>query len=392
MEQIKDFLQHRQREGTLRHLNKLVRLGNGRVKAADGCTGEMVDFSSNDYLGLSEHPVVIRGGREALHLGAGACAARLMSGDLDIHHRLEEAIARLKNKETALLFGSGYLANIGVIPALAGRGDVIFCDRLNHASIYDGCRLAGARVIRFHHNDANHLKELLAAKRGNYKNSLVVVESIYSMDGDRCPLPRIASLCARSGSRLMVDEAHATGIFGANGGGIIEEDGIGDMVDVAMGTLGKALGSYGAYVAGSGEMIDYLINRARSFIYATALPPAVTGASLAAVELVRAEPALRRRLFERVDFFKERLLQSGLDDDLGPSQIIPIIIGPSDAAVNIAANLRAFGIYATAIRPPTVPANTARLRFSVTRHHSEADLEKTAQLVAEQVLSHRSSI
>jgi glycine C-acetyltransferase/8-amino-7-oxononanoate synthase len=389
MGQITNYLQARRGQGALRELYPLIRLGNGRVKAADGSGPEMVDFSSNDYLGLSEHPVVIKGAQQALLLGAGSGAARLMSGDLTIHHRLEETVARLKNKEAALLFGSGYLANIGVIPALAGRGDVIFCDRLNHASIYDGCKLSGARVIRFHHNDTGHLRQLLTSKRQDFNRSLVVVESIYSMDGDRCPLQEIAEISRQHNCQLMVDEAHATGLFGKNGGGIIEEEGVSDLVDIAMGTFGKALGSYGAYIAASEELIHYLINRARSFIYATALPPAVIGASLAAVDLVQKDDSLRRELFDKVNFFKKCLNDNGLNDDLGPSQIVPIVVGESDTAMKIAENLRQQGVYATAVRPPTVPEGTARLRFSITRHHTEADLEKTARLAAEQIRTHR---
>ena len=213
-----------------------------------------------------------------------------MSGDLEINHQLEEEIAQLKSKEAALVFGSGYLANIGVIPALVGRGDLLVTDRLSHASIYDGCLLSGAKIIRFRHNDINHLQQILQEKRSQYNRVLVVVESIYSMDGDRCPLKELIDLKKQGAFLLMVDEAHATGIYGEHGGGVIEEEGVSDGVDVAMGTFGKALGSYGAYVAASQQMIDYLVNRARSFIYATGLPPAVIGASLAALHLVKTEP------------------------------------------------------------------------------------------------------
>ncbi|MCD6389692.1 MAG: aminotransferase class I/II-fold pyridoxal phosphate-dependent enzyme, partial [Desulfobulbaceae bacterium] len=311
--------------------------------------------------------------------GSGAGAARLMSGDLKIYHDLEKKIACLKGKEAALLFGSGYMTNSGIIPALAGRHDVIFSDRLNHASIYDGCRLARAKLHRFHHNDLNHLEELLRRHRGKGQ-ALIVVESIYSMDGDFCPLRELAALKERYDCLLMVDEAHATGLYGSNGSGLIEEEGVTDQVDIAMGTFGKALGSYGAYIAASRNMVGYLINRARSFIYSTALPPAVIGASTAAVDIIQAEPQLRRELHGKALLFKETLKKGGLDH-LGPSQIIPVLVGDSDKAMDMAASLRKEGIFTTAVRPPTVPPGTARLRFSITLHLSDDDILRCARLL-----------
>lgn len=385
MVDLKSWLQDQEAANTLRKLRPLKRLGGGRIKLLDNAaeTAPLLDFSSNDYLALSEHPTVINASREALEkYGSGAGAARLMSGDLEINHRLEHEIAQLKGKAAALIFGSGYMANTGIIPALMDRNNVIFTDRLNHASIYDGCRLSGAKLVRFHHNDLNHLEELLKEKRGSGQ-ALIVVESIYSMDGDRCPLENLVALKERFGCLLMVDEAHATGIFGPTGGGLIEEDEVGEYVDLAMGTFGKALGSYGAYVAASQEMIDYLVNRARSFIYSTALPPATIAASLAAVKLIRNEPQLRKELRNKVDLFKKSLRQGKITADLGPSQIIPLVVGESAKAVEIANQLQQQGIFATAIRPPTVPKGSARLRFSITRHFSEADLKKTAALLAE---------
>lgn len=385
MVDIKSWLQDQKKAGTLRKLRPLKRLRGGFVKLLDSPADSkpLLDFSSNDYLALSEHPAVVKASTEALQkYGAGAGAARLMSGDLEVNHLLENEIAKLKRKEAALIFGSGYMANTGIIPALVGRNDVIFTDRLNHASIYDGCRLSGAKLIRFHHNDPNHLEELLKEKRGAGQ-ALIVVESIYSMDGDRCPLAKIVLLKEQFDCMLMVDEAHATGIFGPNGGGIIEEDRVGDSVDMAMGTFGKALGSYGAYVAASQEMIDYLINKARSFIYSTALPPAVVAASFAAVKLIQNKPQLRTELRNKVNLFKKSLKEGRITADLGPSQIIPLVVGESTKAVEIASQLQQQGIFATAVRPPTVPKGSSRLRFSITRHLSDADLEKTAAVVSE---------
>lgn len=382
---IDEFLLKRRISGRLRELTPLSRLGHGRIVLAEEKDSPvMTDFSSNDYLGLSEHPQVIAASREAVELlGTGAGGARLMSGSMEMHHLLELETARFKSTEAALLFGSGYLANIGVIPALAGRGDVIFTDRLNHASIYDGCRLSSAAMIRFHHNDPSHLAYLLKKNRNRFRHALIVVESIYSMDGDRCPLQAMAALRDQYHCRLMVDEAHATGVFGPGGSGVIEEDRVGDRVDIAMGTFGKALGSYGAYIAASREMISYLINNARSFIYATALPPAVLGASLAALEVVRREPDLRRELFASVNLFKTLLHDGGFHQELGPSQIVPILIGNSARAMEVAEKLRKNGVYATAVRPPTVPESTARLRFSITRHHTAGDIKKAARVLGE---------
>jgi glycine C-acetyltransferase/8-amino-7-oxononanoate synthase len=382
---MEKFLLERTNTGTLRQLSPLVRLGRGWVRLLDS-EDDLLDFSSNDYLALSEHPEVIGASRKYLEMfGAGAGAARLMSGDLEINHLLEQEVAQLKSKEAALTFGSGYLANTGIIPAMAGRGDLIITDRLSHASIYDGCLLSGARTIRFRHNDLAHLEQILQEKRSQFNRTLVVVESIYSMDGDRCPLTDLVSLKKRYDFLLMVDEAHATGIYGDNGSGIIEEENVSDGVDLAMGTFGKALGSYGAYVAASKEIVTFLVNRARTFIYSTALPPAVVGANLAALYLVRSEPQLRIDLHRKVDFFKKQLRKNDIGGDYGPSQIIPIMIGDSTKALAAAEQLQHSKMYVKAIRPPTVPEGSARLRFSITRYHTEADLKKCARALADAI-------
>ncbi|OGQ88732.1 MAG: 8-amino-7-oxononanoate synthase [Deltaproteobacteria bacterium RIFOXYD12_FULL_56_24] len=383
MVDLKAWLSQQREKGELRRLRPVIRRRNGRIILAGDDARELIDFSSNDYLALAEHPALIEAAQEALQrFGTGSGASRLMSGDLAVHHELEEAVAGLKGKEAALTFGSGYMANAGIIPALAARHDLIFSDRLNHASIHDGCRLSGARLVRFRHNDLNHLEELLKEKRGT-GTALIVVESIYSMDGDRCPLRELVTLKERFGCLLMVDEAHATGVFGAKGGGVIEEDGVSSGVDLAMGTFGKALGSYGAYVAGNRELIDYLVNRARSFIFSTALPPAVAAASLAAVRLIRQEPKLRHELHEKIGYFKGLLRTGGYSADLGSSQIIPILLGESGAALDKAELLRKLGLFVTAVRPPTVPEGTARLRLSITRHHSPTDLSQAVTALLE---------
>jgi len=381
MERMKQFLLERKAAGTLRSLEPLIRLGHGWVRLL-GSEEKLLDFSSNDYLALSEHPEVIGGSKKYLEMfGAGAGAARLMSGDLEINHLLEQKIALLKSKEAALTFGSGYLANIGIIPALVGRGDLIITDRLSHASIYDGCLLSGARTIRFRHNDLPHLEQILKEKRSQFNNCLIVVESIYSMDGDRCPLVELVQIKKRFDFMLMVDEAHATGIYGENGAGIIEEDNVSQEVDIAMGTFGKALGSYGAYAAASQELVDFLVNKARSFIYATALPPAVVGATLASLYLIESEPQLRMALLSKVAYFKKQLRKNGFRDDPGPSQIVPVMVGESAKALAIAEELQKNHIFVKAVRPPTVPEGSARLRFSITRYHQEDDLKRCAQIL-----------
>ncbi|MDZ7640622.1 MAG: 8-amino-7-oxononanoate synthase [Desulfurivibrio sp.] len=377
-------------EGTLRQLLPLehgeeggrVRLPMAGEAGKTPQWREMLDFSSNDYLGLSRHPQLLTAAAEAMgRWGTGAGAARLLSGNLEIHRQLEEALALLTGREAALLFGSGYLANIGVIPALLGRHDTVFCDRHSHASIYDGCRLAGAKLHRFRHNDCNHLEELLRRHRG-HNEALIIVESLYSMDGDIAPLPELITLKERYQCRLLVDEAHAIGVFGEHGGGLCAAAGVAERVDLLLGTLGKALGSYGAFVAGERTTIAYLLNRARSFIFATAPPPATTAAGLAAVKLLAAEPQLLQELEQKVEFFKNHLRELEIGTELGPSQIIPLPVGKSDAALQLAATLRDKGIFTVAIRPPTVPAGTARLRLSITRHLDENDLAEAAMLLA----------
>ena len=381
MKSFAEFLKKREQGGNLRSLTPIDRLADGHLLAVDEeSTQSYLDFSSNDYLALTLHPKVIESSKDALlQMGTGAGAARLMSGSLKSHHLLEEEVAQLKGCEAALIFGSGYLANIGVIPALVGRHDLLLSDRLNHASIYDGCRLSGAKTHRFHHNNMEHLEDLLKKHRGAYQKALIVVESIYSMDGDRAPLKDIVALKKKYDCLLMVDEAHATGIFGPTGAGIIEEDKVVDDVDIAMGTFGKALGSYGAFIAASHQFVQYLINQARSFIYSTALPPAVIAASRASLHLIKTEPKIRQELHSKVELFKKYLSAGGFSENLGPSQIVPVVVGSSEKAVAMVGEFRAKHIFTTAVRPPTVPEGSARIRFSITRHHQPPDLQQAAE-------------
>jgi len=382
-ENITDFIDSELRlqneAGLLRSLFPLEGSQRGVIKT----NGKpLVDFSSNDYLGLADHPALIKGAKKAIEKwGAGARASRLMSGDLEIHHRLESAIAALKGKEAGLLFGSGYLANTGIIPALCGRNDVIYSDRLNHASIVDGILLSRARFYRFRHNDLNHLEDLLKGHRSKYRRALIVVESVYSMDGDQASVSELLELRGRYEAMLMIDEAHAIGVFGTKGEGTISQTGA-DAVDVILGTFGKALGGYGAFVAVSNQMMQFLLNRARTFIFSTALPPAIIGANLAAVKLLEEEPERRSRVCELASE-----LRRALKEDLGlntpsESQIVPLVVGDSRSALNLAESLRDAGFFVKAIRPPTVPEGKARIRLSVTANHSLKDIRQLLEAVS----------
>jgi 8-amino-7-oxononanoate synthase len=373
MDGIDRFLREREENNLLRTLRPADSRRGGRIYFNGK---EYLDFSSNDYLGLSGHPRLKDASKKATEkLGTSASASRLLSGDLMIHHELEEKIAAFKGKESALVFNSGYQANMGIISALCKSGDVIFSDRLNHASIVDGILLSGARFFRFQHNDANHLESLLKKERKRYNEALIVTETIFSMDGDRCPLKEIVELKERYNCMLLVDEAQATGIFGKDGSGVVEEEGVIDEVDLIMGTFSKAMGSFGAYIAGEKRIMDYLINTARAYIYSTALPPSVIAANLTSLDLIKEEPFRRERLLDNSDYFRRELKMKGFDIR-GSSQVIPLILGDSERAVALSKELQNRAYWALPIRPPTVPAKEARLRFSLTYHHTREILEK----------------
>jgi len=373
MGRIEEFLKKREKNNLLRVLRPATSRGEG-LRNSGG--REYIDLSSNDYLGFSTHPKLKQAAKEAVEkLGVGSSASRLLSGDLDIYHRLEEEVADLKGKEKALIFNSGYQANLGIISAFYNRGDVIFSDKLNHASIIDGIVLSGAKLFRFLHNDSNHLEQLLKAQRGKFKEALIVTESVFSMDGDKPKLKELVSLKEKYNCKLMVDEAHATGIFGKSGAGMVSEEGVVEGVDLIMGTFSKALGSFGGYVACSKVLINYLINTARSFIYSTALPPSVIAANLASLELVGEEPQRREELISNADYFRKSLEDLGFKVK-GSSQIVPVIISDNQRIVKISEELQKKGYWVLPIRPPTVPVGESRLRFSLTVNHSKVILEK----------------
>ncbi len=331
-------------------------------------------LASNNYLGLATHPRVRAAAAAAAErYGCGSGASRLVAGDLALHHDLEGRLAAFKHAPAALLFTSGYHANIGVIPALVGPGDQIFSDELNHASIIDGCRLARARVIVYPHRDATALARLLA-EAAPARRRLIVTDTVFSMDGDVAPLVEIVELAERFDAWVMVDEAHATGVFGPTGGGVAEALGLGTRIQVHMGTLGKALGGFGAYVAGSRELIDLLVNRARSFIYTTGLPPATVAAGAAALDVLATEPERRSALWVRARLLREGLAALGFQT-AGDSHIVPLVVGDNAAAMALAAAALVRGVFVRAIRPPTVPSGTARLRLTPMATHTPAQID-----------------
>lgn len=336
---------------------------------------------SNNYLGLADHPRVREAAADAaMRWGVGAGASRLVSGNMTLHRRLEERLADFKGSEAALLFGSGYLANLGVIPALARKGSVVFSDALNHASLIDGCRLARAETFVYAHNDMEHLAWGLRQAEG--RGALIATDSVFSMDGDVAPLPEIVELAHRHRVRVLVDEAHGTGVLGPGGRGAVAEAGLEGEVDVIVGTLGKALGTYGAYVCCDQSMARYLVNTARPLIFSTALaPPAVAGA-LAALELLMAKPRRVERLLANARVLREELALEGIAVPDSGTQIVPLIVGDARLAMRITELSLDKGVFAQAIRPPTVPAGTSRLRLTVMASHTKNELRAAARLLA----------
>ena len=344
-----------------------------------------VDLSSNDYLTLSRHPRVIERMTEAaVRDGCGSTGSRLLRGQRDAFSELEARFARFKGTERSLYFSSGYLANIAVMTAMTERGDVIFSDERNHASVIDGIRLSAAARVVFPHNDAVALERLLhQTPCGGHR--VIVVESLFSMDGDLAPLREYAALCRSTGATLVVDEAHAVGIYGPRGSGLVEAAGVDADVCLTVNTAGKALGVAGAFVNGPAWAIDYLIQHARPFVFSTAPPPALAAAIEASLDIVADEPERRERLTARVRLLRTKLTTAGIIEAGGTSQIIPIVLGDNDRAVAVARALQADGFDVRAIRPPSVPDGTARLRISVNAGLSEAIVERFADALVNAV-------
>ncbi len=342
----------------------------------------LLNFGSNDYLGLAGDARVIQAAIEATRtFGTGATGSRLTSGHKQLHQDLERSIATFKGTEAALIFSSGYLANLGTIAALVGKKDLILSDRLNHSSLKNGCILSGATVREYVHCDLGDLAELLRSHRGNYRRCLIVTDTVFSMDGDVCPLPEILDLASEYSAMLVVDEAHATGIFGQTGAGVVESSGCVGQSLIEIGTLSKSIGSLGGYVAGTRQMIDLLKNRCATWIYTTGLSPADTAAALKAIEIIQANPQLGEQLWQNVRFLKQQLTHRLPNLRLIPSNsaIICIQLPNAQTAMAMGAKLKQVGIFAPAIRPPTVP--TSRIRLSVMATHQQSDLETLVETI-----------
>lgn len=334
-----------------------------------------LSFCSNNYLGLANHPKIKQASIDAIHqYGWGAGASRLVSGTMTLHQELEKKIAEFKGTEAALLFPTGYMANLGALCALVSRGDMVIGDKLNHASIIDGCRLSGATFRIYPHKDVSQLQSLLQRSSG-YRRKLVITDSVFSMDGDTAPIPEIVNIARKYDAMLMVDDAHATGVFGKQGKGLIEHYGLEGKIDVVMGSFSKALGSVGGFIAGSKPLVDFLKNKARPFIYTTALPPAVCAASLAGLALIQEDASLIDSLWRNIASLKTRLLQFMRTISV-ESPIVPLIVGSAEDAVKVSSKLYENGILIPAIRPPTVPPGTSRLRISLMATHSENDINR----------------
>jgi 8-amino-7-oxononanoate synthase len=380
MSEIEERLAELERLGLQRRL-RLISGPQGPRVLLDG--KPVLLLCSNNYLGLADHPRVREAAAEAaMRWGVGAGASRLVSGTMTVHRRLEERLAAFEGSEACVLFGSGYLANLGVIGALAGAGDTVFSDALNHASIIDGCRLSRARVVVYRHLDTEHLEWSLA-QHGGEGRRLIVTDSVFSMDGDLAPLSEIVTLAREHGARVMVDEAHATGALGPDGRGAVAQAGLQGEVDVLVGTLGKALGSYGAYVCANATMVRYLINAARSLIFSTAPgPPAMAGA-LQALELLSERPERVERLRAGARTLRFALAAEGFPVETDEMHIVPLIVGDERAALALCQAALERGVFAQAIRPPTVPTGTSRLRLAVMATHTHEELQRAARALGE---------
>jgi 8-amino-7-oxononanoate synthase len=339
----------------------------------------MLTFCSNDYLGLANHPEVIRSFQQAANqYGVGSGAAHLVNGHSRPHQQLEEALAEFTGRERALLFSTGYMANLGVANALLdGRNDRVYEDRLNHASLVDAGLLSGAKLIRYPHNDTTQLGKRLLAEDDTDATRLILTDGVFSMDGDVAPVQKLAVMAREHDAWLMVDDAHGIGVLGKTGGGLLEAEGLGqEQIPILMGTLGKALGTAGAFVAGSNDLIEYLIQTARTWIYTTAQPPAIAAATLISLKLAQTEHWRREHLLALIKQFRQGAEQLGLSLMPSATPIQPILIGSSEQALALSQKLEAQGILVTAIRPPTVPANTARLRVTLSAAHSADDVAR----------------
>lgn len=376
---IADELNQLEKQSLRRQQTMRENAGDGARVVWNGTT--YANFGSNDYLDLANHPRIRQAAEAAIAShGWGSGASPVVSGRTDLHAQLERRLAEFEGTESALLFPTGYAANAGTIPALAGSGDIIFSDARNHASIIDGCKLSGAAVRIYRHLDvddlASQLRESASARR-----KLIVTDSLFSMDGDVAPLAQIANLARERGAMLMVDEAHATGVFGPHGRGACEAAHVEESAHIRVGTLSKALGSHGGFVVGSRLLIDWLANRARPYFFSTSAPAAIAAAGLAAIEIVQAEPQRRARLLQSAMHLRSRLRAKGWNVGQSAGQIVPVIVGDPSRALSLATKLREQGIYVPAIRPPSVPPGESLLRISLSCGHTDGDLERLIEAI-----------
>ncbi len=372
-DELKNQLDKLKVDGMYREL-RVITSAPGRDITIAGKT--YVNFSSNNYLALAAHPEVKKAAVAAIEkYGAGGTSSRLVAGTLDIHAELEAKLAGLKRTEKALVFPTGFQTNSGIISTLLSAGDCIIMDRLNHASLWDAAKLTGARVFVYPHRDISGLEKVLKRAK-EYKKKLVVTDSVFSMDGDIAPLKDIVLLAKKYGAITMIDEAHSTGVLGENGRGLAEHEGVEGEVDIIMGTLSKALGSQGGFVCGSKDLIEYLVNKSRAFIYTTSLAPVMAAAALKAIEIVQREPERRNKLKELSNDLRGRLDKLGINTAGSETQIIPAVFGSLERTLELSKKLLGAGILAPAIRPPTVPEGECRSRFSLTSDHNENDVIK----------------
>lgn len=360
------------RQGLFREM-KCIDSRQGPTVSIDG--REVILFSSNNYLGLADHPEIIKAQIEAIKdFGAGSCASRLISGNMVLHERLERRIAAFKNTDSAIVFSTGYMANVGTISAIAEKGDLVICDRLNHASIIDGVRLSGAMLRTYPHNNLERLNDILE-KEDSYRRRFIITDGVFSMDGDIASLPQLIEISKRHKVSLMLDDAHGTGVLGKNGKGTCEHFGIDSGIDIHMGTFSKAFGSLGGYIAGSRTLVEYIRNKARAFIYSTALPPAIVGGCIKAIEIVEREGGLRDRLWQNIKKLHKGLLDLGFDIMESQSQIIPVYTGDIISTMKASGFLFKNNIFAPGIRPPTVVKNRCRIRLSLMATHSDKHID-----------------
>ncbi len=365
---------------------RLRRFRRLRIGPQTACTSidglRLVNFGSNDYLGLAADPRLAEAAADAVAKeGWGSGASPLVTGHTNAHQRLAQRLAEFEDVEAALVFTSGFSANTGTIAALVGPGDAVYCDRKNHASLFDGCRLSRADVRVYPHTDCERLASLLS-DGVEYRRRLIVTDGLFSMDGDLAPLPELVELAERHSAMLLVDEAHATGVFGDQGRGVCEHFGVEDGVHIRIGTLSKAIGSIGGFVAGRQSLIEWLVNRARPYVFSTASPPSTAAAAQKAVDIVCDEPHRRRQLLENADRLREQLKRQGWNVGPSASQIIPLVVGEEERALQMSAKLRDRGLFVPAIRPPTVPEGEACLRVSLTFDHTEEMVGRLLNVLA----------